>query len=87
MERINEHGIQLTLYTQPNCKLCDDAKYQLEFAKEEIPFKVNEVDITHDDELMELWQMRVPVLIYQDAVIQEGTIDFVTVIEELSKYF
>lgn len=87
MEKINEQSIELTLFTQPNCKLCDDAKYQLDFAKEEIPFSVKEIDITHDDELMERWQLRVPVLIYQDAVIQEGSIDFVTVIEELSKYF
>lgn len=83
----NEHTIEVTLYTQPDCPLCDDAEVQLGFAREEIPFTVNKVDITQDDQLMELWQLRVPVVVYQDAIIQEGNIDFVTVIEELSKYF
>ncbi|TDM12584.1 glutaredoxin family protein [Macrococcus lamae] len=88
MSRINDnkHELELVMYTQPNCGLCDEAKIQLEFAREEIPFSYQEVDITKDDQLLELWQIRVPVLTYNDAIIQEGIIDFVTVIEELSKF-
>lgn len=80
----NNQPLELIMYTQPHCSLCDDAKIQLEAAREEIPFTYREIDINQDDELMERWQIRVPVITYQDVIIQEGIIDFVTVVEELN---
>ncbi|GGB00107.1 glutaredoxin family protein [Macrococcus hajekii] len=74
-------NFNLKLYTQPNCQLCEDAKIQLGFV--ELPITYEEINITDDDDLLMDYQLRVPVLTYQDKVIQEGHIDFVTVTENL----
>ncbi|MCH4984895.1 glutaredoxin family protein [Macrococcoides goetzii] len=79
----------IIFYTQPNCNLCDDAKFQISFAKEDIDIKVTEVNIQQDDKLNELYCLSVPVLIDKDtgATIQEGNVDFVTIIDYFqSKY-
>ncbi|ULG72557.1 glutaredoxin family protein [Macrococcus brunensis] len=79
-----KHKYELKLYTQPNCSLCEEAKRQLEFVDLDITYE--EIDIIEDDELMMAYQIRVPVLTYQDKVVQEGIIDFVTVTENLEQY-
>lgn len=79
----------IIFYTQPNCNLCDDAKFQISFAQEDIDIKVTEVNIQQDDKLNELYCLSVPVLIDKDtgATIQEGNVDFVTIIDYFqSKY-
>lgn len=79
----------IIFYTQLNCNLCDDAKFQISFAKEDIDIKVTEVNIQQDDKLNELYCLSVPVLIDKDtgATIQEGNVDFVTIIDYFqSKY-
>lgn len=79
----------IIFYTQPNCNLCDDAKFQISFAKEDIDIKVTEVNIQQDDKFNELYCLSVPVLIDKDtgATIQEGNVDFVTIIDYFqSKY-
>ncbi|KAA1042497.1 glutaredoxin family protein [Macrococcus equipercicus] len=78
--------IELMMYSQPNCGLCEEAKLQLELAKEDVPFTYRTVNITEDDLLLERFQLRVPVIMYHDEIIQEGIIDFVTVTEALAKY-
>ncbi|TDL99060.1 glutaredoxin family protein [Macrococcus brunensis] len=75
--------MHLKLYTQPNCGLCEDAKRQLAFV--DGSFTYEEIDITQDDELLMTYQLRVPVLVYQDQVIQEGHIDFITVNDNLAQ--
>ena len=79
----------IIFYTQPNCSLCDDAKLQISFAQEDINIKETEVNIKQDDVLNELYCLSVPVLIDKDTgvTIQEGNIDFVTIINFFqSKY-
>ncbi|MCG7419427.1 glutaredoxin family protein [Macrococcus epidermidis] len=79
----------IIFYTQPNCNLCDDAKFQISFAQEDIDIKVTEVNIQQDDKLNELYCLSVPVLIDKEtgATIQEGNVDFVTIIDYFqSKY-
>lgn len=73
----------IIFYTQPNCSLCRDAKLQIEFAQENIDIEVTEIDIQQDDHLNELYCLRVPVLIdkHTGMTIQEGNIDFVTIVE------
>ncbi|UTH14358.1 glutaredoxin family protein [Macrococcus equipercicus] len=78
--------IELMMYSQPNCGLCEEAKLQLELAKEDVSFTYRTVNITEDDLLLERFQLRVPVIMYHDEIIQEGIIDFVTVTEALAKY-
>lgn len=73
----------LILYTQPNCGLCDDAKIQLKLAQDDVELTYKEIDITEDDSLMNEYMLRVPILMQGDIVIQEGNIDFITIIESL----
>ncbi|MCU7556327.1 glutaredoxin family protein [Macrococcus capreoli] len=77
----------LILYTQPRCGLCNDAKIQIEFAQAQCSFEVKEINILSDDQLNELYCMRVPVLVDAERafVIQEGQIDFVTIIEYMEQ--
>ncbi|WP_414054126.1 glutaredoxin family protein [Macrococcus equi] len=78
---------EVILYTQPNCGLCNDAKIQLEIAHEDVALKVEEINIQLNDALNELYCIRVPVLVDRKnkQVIQEGQIDFVTIIDYFSK--
>lgn len=74
------------LYTQPNCALCNDAEIQINLAASEIELSYTAVNIKEDDRLHEKYCMRVPVLIDKEnnQIIQEGNIDFVTIIEYFS---
>ena len=74
--------MKLVLYTSPNCKLCEDAKLQLNIALESFKdVEVSEVDITSDDTLHERFLIRVPVVMHEEEVVQEGSIDFFTIHE------
>lgn len=73
----------LIFYTQPHCGLCEDAKIQIHLAKEDVTFNIEEINIEEDEALNTLYCLRVPVLIDKSnqKIIQEGNIDFVTIIE------
>ncbi|MDK6863621.1 glutaredoxin family protein [Nosocomiicoccus ampullae] len=78
--------MKLVLYTSPNCKLCEDAKLQLNIALESFKdVEVSEVDITSDDTLHERFLIRVPVVMHKDEVVQEGIIDFFTIHEYIEE--
>jgi len=52
----------VTLYGQPCCHLCDDARVVLERVRSEHPFRLVEVDITGDDRLHRAYLERIPVV-------------------------
>ncbi|WP_414043721.1 glutaredoxin family protein [Macrococcus sp. EM39E] len=74
---------ELILYIQPNCGLCEDAKIQINLAKEDVKFNIEEVNIEENEVLNTLYCLRVPVLIDRSnqKIVQEGQVDFVTIIE------
>lgn len=77
---------KMILFTQPNCGLCVDAKIQLDLIKEELKtqsLEIEEVNIQTNEDLLQEYMLRVPVLKYHEHVIQEGVIDFVTVLNKL----
>ncbi|WP_240664010.1 glutaredoxin family protein [Macrococcus sp. DPC7161] len=77
---------KMILFTQPNCGLCVDAKIQLDLIKEELKsqsLEIEEINIQTNEDLLQQYMLRVPVLIYRDHIIQEGNIDFVTVLDKL----
>ena len=51
----------LTLYTKPECGLCDEAKATLHALQREIPFEVVEIDITTDPALSARFREEIPV--------------------------
>jgi glutaredoxin len=52
----------ITLYTRPDCHLCDDARAVLERIRADEPFDLTEVDIESDDRLFKAYLERIPVV-------------------------
>jgi uncharacterized membrane protein len=55
--------LEITLYTRENCKLCDEAKADLDALQKEIPHDLIEVDIGQDPDLVTLYGHKVPVIV------------------------
>lgn len=71
--------MHITVYTRPNCALCEEAKQLLQLVQQEVPFTFEEVDIEQDDALHEQWLLRIPVIVHEHHIIQEGVVDYVTI--------
>jgi glutaredoxin len=52
----------VTLYTQPDCHLCDEARAVLEEVRKDFPFDLEQVDIRRDRELRARYGVRIPVV-------------------------
>jgi glutaredoxin len=52
----------VTLYSQPGCHLCDDARAVLERVRARIPFELRERDINENDALVLSHLERIPVI-------------------------
>jgi glutaredoxin len=52
----------INLYSKTNCPLCDKAKQVLQELQKEFSFQINEIDIYQDDELLEKYQLMIPVV-------------------------
>lgn len=52
----------LTLYSKPNCPLCDEAKKEINEFEKECAVKLDIVDISKDKALWEKYQFDIPVL-------------------------
>ncbi|MFC3389402.1 glutaredoxin family protein [Salinicoccus sesuvii] len=79
----------MTYYTRKRCPLCDQGKEQVNLALSELRYndvKMSEVDIDSDDALQEEYMIRVPVLVHDGNVVQEGIIDFAQVYDYLKTH-
>lgn len=56
--------IVLTIYTKPECGLCDEMKELLASLQKELNLTMREVDITTDTELEEKYSLDIPILFY-----------------------
>ena len=54
--------IVLTLYSKPGCHLCDDMKSVIEKVAASVPFSLEEIDISADAHLEQLYGLEIPVL-------------------------
>jgi glutaredoxin len=52
----------VVLYSRPGCHLCDEAREVLERVRAQLPFALNERDITRDDALHRAYLERIPVV-------------------------
>jgi len=55
----------LTLYSRPGCHLCDEMKALVARMGDEFPFVLQEVDISNDPQLEDLYGLEIPVLILE----------------------
>jgi glutaredoxin len=62
----------VTLYSKPDCPLCDEARGALDRVRDRLPFDLLEIDITTDADLEAAYRERIPVV----AVDGEELFDF-----------
>lgn len=72
-------------YTRPGCHLCEDARITLNLVQEDVSFEINEVNIEKEEELHEKYMLMIPVVEYNNKIIQYGQIDYVTILDALLK--
>ncbi len=55
-------GILVEIYSKPDCHLCEVAKERLEELRQRWPFELREINIAHDDKLMQEFGERIPLV-------------------------
>jgi glutaredoxin len=53
---------KVTLYSKPDCPLCDDARGALERVRQRTPFDLEEIDINDEVRLLARYAERIPVV-------------------------
>lgn len=61
--------LHVTFYTKDNCSLCEDAYALLKMLQREYPFRLEEVDIYSDDNLLEEYQLLIPAVRMNDTLL------------------
>ncbi|MGM0898720.1 MAG: glutaredoxin family protein [Bacillota bacterium] len=72
-----------TLYTRPNCGLCDEAKAALLLLQEDYPFEFKEVNIEENEQLHEQYMLMIPVLTQKENVLLYGNFGYGELLEAL----
>ena len=65
----------LTLYTKPDCSLCDEAFAALERVRARVPFDLDLVDVSNDFDLAERYGERIPVVLIEGVEAFEYVVD------------
>lgn len=73
----------VTVYSKPDCHLCEDAMAVLEGMRAQLDFELVEVDITADDALHRAYFERIPVLALDGEELCEFFVDEALVRERL----
>ncbi|MBB5173458.1 glutaredoxin family protein [Texcoconibacillus texcoconensis] len=80
--------MKLTFYTKEQCPLCAKGLIALERVQKHFDFQIDIVDIYEDDELLERYQIRIPVVVAEDGqLIDEGILQEETVLKNLRQLF
>ena len=72
---------KVTLYSKPDCTLCDDARDMLERVREHTPFELEEIDINGETRLLARYAERIPVV----AVDGRDVFDYIVDEAELAR--
>jgi len=65
----------LTLYTKPECSLCDEARSALERVRTRVPFDLEVLDIGSDPQLVARYGERIPVVLVDGDLAYEFVVD------------
>lgn len=76
---------KVIFYSRPGCLLCEEGFLTLKLVQEDIPFKIEILNIEDDDELHTKYMLMIPVVEKDGTVIQYGQLDYVTLLEALGK--
>lgn len=66
---------KVTFYSKENCSLCDKGLAILQDIQKEVSFEVEIVDIYKDDQLLELYQIMIPVVKIDDELVSYGILE------------
>ncbi len=77
--------IYVSLYMKENCPLCDDAEKALDALKHKWALHVEKVNIYDDDDLLERYQLRIPIIKANGHVIAEGIVSEAELAEGFKK--
>lgn len=76
--------MEVKFYSKPDCPLCTEGLHILKIVQEDVPFSINIVNIEEDDEAHERYMLMIPVVEFNESIIQYGRLDYVTLLEALS---
>ena len=65
----------VTLYTKPDCHLCDTAHEVLEGMRQDFDFEIEQVDISRDRALLKRYGVRIPVVAVDGIELFEHRVD------------
>jgi len=77
--------VEVTLYMKENCPLCEEAEEALQTLRSKWEFQLTKKNIYEDDALLELYQLRIPVIQANGRIIAEGNIDEQRLSQDLEK--
>ncbi|MEH7237209.1 glutaredoxin family protein [Bacillus sp. JJ1562] len=78
--------MQVTMYSKENCSLCTKAKKVIEELSEDYPLELHEIDIYKDDELLEKYQIMIPVIEIDGNEVEYGIIHKETIRDYLNNF-
>lgn len=58
----NSRAITVTLLGKPGCHLCEEAREQIQAAREQVPFEFREVNILEDQRNYQRYALDIPVV-------------------------
>ncbi len=67
--------VQVTVYTQPGCHLCEEAIRTLTRLQAQTPFTLEEVNIQHDPALLAEYGEQIPVVLLNGEFLCEYAVD------------
>jgi thiol-disulfide isomerase/thioredoxin len=67
--------IEVNFYKKENCPLCDKGKAVLDELAKEFPLAIKEYDIYKNDQLLELYQIMIPVVEIDGEQVSYGILD------------
>ena len=75
--------VELTLYDNDNCKLCNEALQSIELVRQDVDLLLDVVSIEKDDELQRKYMLEVPVLLIDGEQKFQGQITYGELLETL----
>ena len=76
---------KVIFYSRLGCSLCEEGFLTLKLVQEDIPFKIEILNIEDDEALHEKYMLMIPVVEKDGNVIQYGQLDYVTLLEALGE--
>lgn len=75
------------LYRRSRCDLCNDALINLQILQPKFQFSIKEVDIDEDPDLIEKYDLLIPVIVMDGHMLQYGQIDLIQLEKDLQSLY